>query len=63
MRSRRCIALYDCEADRADELAFKEGQVILVLNEITDDDEWMEGCLENHPNKRGVFPVSFVQFV
>lgn len=60
LKPRRCRALYDCDADREDELAFKEGEVITILSEITDDDDWMEGIIEGQPDRRGVFPASFV---
>jgi Arf-GAP/SH3 domain/ANK repeat/PH domain-containing protein len=63
LKHRRCLALYDCEADREDELAFREGEVIIVLNDVTDDDEWMEGVIEGEPQRRGVFPVSFVHIL
>ncbi|KAI1289605.1 Arf-GAP with SH3 domain, ANK repeat and PH domain-containing protein 1 [Halotydeus destructor] len=60
---RRCQALYDCDADRDDELAFAEGEVILIVNEKTDDDDWMEGVVEGQPERRGVFPSSFVHIL
>lgn len=60
---RRCRALYDCEADNDDELTFEEGDIIVVLNEETEDDNWMEGVLEAHPKRRGLFPMSFVQML
>ncbi len=60
---RRCRALYDCEADNDDELTFEEGDVILVLNEETEDENWMEGVLEADTAKRGLFPVSFVHML
>ena len=60
---RRCIALYDCEADQADELSFTVGEVILILNEVTNDEDWMEGMIENDPSRRGLFPVIFVEFI
>lgn len=60
---RRCRALYDCNADNDDELEFKEGEILLVLNERTDDDNWMEGEIEGDPSRRGMFPVSFVQML
>lgn len=59
-QAKRCRALYDCSADNEDELSFREGEVIIVLNEQTDDDNWMEGMVENEPERRGMFPVSFV---
>ncbi|XP_046981213.1 arfGAP with SH3 domain, ANK repeat and PH domain-containing protein isoform X7 [Schistocerca americana] len=57
---RRCRALYDCEADNDDELSFKEGEVIIVTNTQTDDENWMEGEVEGQPSRKGMFPVSFV---
>ncbi|EZA47681.1 arfGAP with SH3 domain, ANK repeat and PH domain-containing protein isoform X2 [Ooceraea biroi] len=60
---RRCRALYDCEADNEDELSFREGEVIIVTNEQTDDDNWMEGALERAPDRRGMFPISFVHML
>ena len=60
---RRCRALYDCQADNDDELSFREGEVILITNEYTDDDNWMEGMIENESNRRGMFPISFVHML
>lgn len=57
---RRCTALYDCDADNDDELSFKEGDVIVVTNDHTDDDNWMEGYLEARPECSGMFPIMFV---
>ena len=59
----KCRALYDCEADREDELSFKEGEVILVLSEKTEDEDWMEGFIEGDLSRRGLFPTSFVQMI
>ncbi|KPU77055.1 uncharacterized protein Dana_GF11212, isoform B [Drosophila ananassae] len=60
---RRCRALYDCIADNDDELEFKEGEILIVLNERTDDENWMEGIIEGQPARRGMFPVSFVHML
>lgn len=60
---RRCRALYDCEADNDDELTFEEGDIIVILNEDTEDENWMEGCLLTDHTKRGLFPVSFVHML
>lgn len=60
---RRCRALYDCSADNDDELEFKEGEILIVLNERTDDENWMEGIIEGEPTRRGMFPVSFVHML
>ncbi|XP_018578890.1 arfGAP with SH3 domain, ANK repeat and PH domain-containing protein isoform X2 [Anoplophora glabripennis] len=60
---RRCKALYDCAADNDDELSFQEGEIIIVINEHTDDDNWMEGMVENEPERTGMFPISFVHML
>lgn len=60
---RRCKALYDCAADNDDELSFQEGEIIIVINEHTDDDNWMEGMVENEPDRIGMFPISFVHML
>lgn len=60
---KRCQALYDCVKDNEDELSFQEGEVIIILNEQTDDDNWMEGMVESEPERRGMFPVSFVHML
>ncbi|XP_064488613.1 arfGAP with SH3 domain, ANK repeat and PH domain-containing protein-like isoform X2 [Ornithodoros turicata] len=60
---RRCRALYDCCADQKDELSFSEGEIIVIISEITEDDEWMEGMIEGEPHRRGVFPTSFVHML
>ncbi|XP_073957481.1 arfGAP domain of ASAP isoform X2 [Choristoneura fumiferana] len=60
--TRRCRALYDCSADNEDELSFREGEVIVVINERTEDDNWMEGQVEG-TCRRGMFPVSFVHML
>lgn len=38
---RRVKTIYDCEADNEDELAFAEGEVIVVTGE--EDQEWWVG--------------------
>lgn len=60
---RRCRALYDCCADQQDELSFSEGEIIVIISEITEDDQWMEGMIEGEPERRGVFPTSFVHML
>jgi len=62
-RYRRCRAMYDCEADNEDELSFEEGDVIMILAEETEDENWMEGILESDPERRGLFPSSFVHIL
>ncbi|CAG7828271.1 unnamed protein product [Allacma fusca] len=61
---KKCRALYDCEADNSDEISFRQGEIILILNERTEDDNWMEGLiLDDHGSRRGMFPISFVEFL
>ncbi|XP_021956640.1 arfGAP with SH3 domain, ANK repeat and PH domain-containing protein isoform X2 [Folsomia candida] len=62
---KRCRALYDCEADNNDEISFRQGDIILIVNERTEDDNWMEGVVldDDNGNRRGMFPVSFVQLL
>lgn len=62
-RYKRCRALYDCEADNEDELSFEEGDIIIIIAEETEDDNWMEGILETNPDNRGLFPASFVHML
>ncbi|XP_078584414.1 arf-GAP with SH3 domain, ANK repeat and PH domain-containing protein 2-like isoform X16 [Branchiostoma floridae x Branchiostoma japonicum] len=57
-KSRRVRAAFRCKADNADELTFAEGEIIVVLAEP--DKEWWEGHIEGQPERRGLFPVSFV---
>jgi len=63
IRAKRCRTLYDCNADREDELAFKEGEMIVILSEKTDEEAWMEGFIEGEPERKGVFPVNFVEMI
>ena len=59
----RCRALYDCSADNEDELSFHEGDIIIITNMSTEDENWMEGCLEKDPSSKGMFPISFVHML
>ncbi|CAG2170375.1 unnamed protein product [Oppiella nova] len=63
LRHRRWLALFDCEPDREDELAFREGEVIVEINDVTADQDWMEGIIEGDPQRRGVFPLSYVRLL
>lgn len=36
---------------------------MIVLNEKTNDENWMEGVIENDHSRRGMFPVSFVHML
>ncbi|XP_045907136.1 arf-GAP with SH3 domain, ANK repeat and PH domain-containing protein 1a [Micropterus dolomieu] len=55
---RRVKTIYDCQADNEDELTFAEGEVIVVTGE--EDQEWWIGHIEGQPERKGVFPMSFV---
>ncbi|XP_064596881.1 arf-GAP with SH3 domain, ANK repeat and PH domain-containing protein 2-like isoform X3 [Liolophura sinensis] len=58
---RRCRALYHCTADNEDELSFQEGEIIVIIRE--EEEDWWEGEIEGDPNRRGLFPVSFVHIL
>ncbi|XP_055723801.1 arf-GAP with SH3 domain, ANK repeat and PH domain-containing protein 1 isoform X2 [Salvelinus fontinalis] len=57
----RVQAIYGCVGDHHDELTFNEGEVLVVLGE--DDADWWHGYVEGQPNKKGLFPSSFVQLL
>ncbi|XP_009694632.1 PREDICTED: arf-GAP with SH3 domain, ANK repeat and PH domain-containing protein 2-like [Cariama cristata] len=54
----RVRALYDCDADREDELTFRTGEIIVVSEK--EDSNWWKGWIEGQPHRQGVFPASFV---
>ncbi|XP_034278197.1 arf-GAP with SH3 domain, ANK repeat and PH domain-containing protein 1 isoform X1 [Pantherophis guttatus] len=58
---RRVKTIYDCQADNDDELTFVEGEIIIVTGE--EDQEWWIGHIEGKPERKGVFPVSFVHIL
>ncbi|XP_074657096.1 arf-GAP with SH3 domain, ANK repeat and PH domain-containing protein 1-like isoform X2 [Tubulanus polymorphus] len=58
---RRCKALYPCIAGSSDELSFQEGEIINVVK--ADGEEWWEGEVEGHPDRRGLFPVTYVHIL
>uniref|UniRef100_A0A8C9S9A9 ArfGAP with SH3 domain, ankyrin repeat and PH domain 1a n=1 Tax=Scleropages formosus TaxID=113540 RepID=A0A8C9S9A9_SCLFO len=57
-KARRVKTIYDCQADNDDELTFSEGEVIIVTGE--EDQDWWIGHIEGQPERKGVFPMSFV---
>ena len=63
LRRRRCRALYDCAADLEDELSFHEGEIIIILQEETEDGDWMLGHVEGQPQRKGKLPVNFVHML
>lgn len=58
---RRVKTIYDCQADNDDELTFVEGEVIIVTGE--EEQEWWIGHIEGQPDRKGVFPMSFVHIL
>ncbi|VDL92293.1 unnamed protein product [Schistocephalus solidus] len=58
---RRCRALYDCEAENADELTFRKDEVICIVKSVEPD--WWEGYIEDSPSRRGLFPVPYVKLL
>ncbi|XP_038153843.1 arf-GAP with SH3 domain, ANK repeat and PH domain-containing protein 1 isoform X3 [Cyprinodon tularosa] len=60
-KTRRVKTIYDCQADNDDELTFAEGEVIIVTGE--EDQEWWIGHIEGEPERKGVFPMSFVHIL
>uniref|UniRef100_A0A8C5MF89 ArfGAP with SH3 domain, ankyrin repeat and PH domain 1 n=1 Tax=Leptobrachium leishanense TaxID=445787 RepID=A0A8C5MF89_9ANUR len=60
-KMKRVKTIYDCQADNDDELTFVEGEIIIVTGE--EDQEWWIGHVEGHPDRKGVFPVSFVHIL
>ncbi|XP_036935830.1 arf-GAP with SH3 domain, ANK repeat and PH domain-containing protein 1 isoform X4 [Acanthopagrus latus] len=60
-KARRVKTIYDCQADNDDELTFAEGEVIIVTGE--EDQEWWIGHIEGDPERKGVFPMSFVHIL
>ncbi|XP_029447892.1 arf-GAP with SH3 domain, ANK repeat and PH domain-containing protein 1 isoform X3 [Rhinatrema bivittatum] len=60
-KAKRVKTIYDCQADNDDELTFIEGEIIIVTGE--EDQEWWIGHIEGQPERKGVFPVSFVHIL
>ncbi|KAL0968435.1 hypothetical protein UPYG_G00266810 [Umbra pygmaea] len=50
-----CRALYRFVAENDGELSFKEGDLIILTNQI--DDNWYEGMISG---ESGFFPISYV---
>ncbi|XP_066494679.1 arf-GAP with SH3 domain, ANK repeat and PH domain-containing protein 3 [Tiliqua scincoides] len=57
-RLKRAMALADCKGDKARELTFSKGEVIVVTRE-EDEQSWV-GFIEGDGTRTGVFPSSFV---
>ncbi|XP_042295139.1 arf-GAP with SH3 domain, ANK repeat and PH domain-containing protein 3 isoform X5 [Sceloporus undulatus] len=57
-RPKRVMALADCKGDKARELTFSKGEVIVVTRE-EDQQSWI-GFIEGDGTRTGAFPSSFV---
>ncbi|XP_077193918.1 arf-GAP with SH3 domain, ANK repeat and PH domain-containing protein 3 isoform X2 [Paroedura picta] len=57
-RLKRAMALADCKGDKARELTFSKGEVIVVTRE-ENEQNWV-GFIEGDGTRTGVFPSSFV---
>ncbi|KAH0631246.1 hypothetical protein JD844_005497 [Phrynosoma platyrhinos] len=57
-RPKRVMALADCKGDKARELTFSKGEVIVVTRE-EDEQSWI-GFIEGDGTRTGAFPSSFV---
>ncbi|KAJ3223556.1 Unconventional myosin-Ie [Clydaea vesicula] len=51
-----CKALYDYDSSEADELSFKAGDIITIINK--DDEGWWTGNLRG---KKGLFPANYTE--
>lgn len=59
----RSKALYSCTPDNDDELGFGKGEIIAITSELTADPEWWQGYIEGQPERRGIFPATFVRIL
>ncbi|KAG7258031.1 hypothetical protein CRUP_036108 [Coryphaenoides rupestris] len=53
-----CRCLYNFEPENAGELGFKEGDVIILTNQI--DENWYEGMISG---ESGFFPINYVEVI
>ncbi|NXM79651.1 ASAP1 protein, partial [Oenanthe oenanthe] len=60
-RQKRVKAVTDCKGDKARELTFSKGEVIVVTRE--EDEQIWVGFIEGDGSRTGVFPASFVHLL
>ncbi|XP_053854872.1 arf-GAP with SH3 domain, ANK repeat and PH domain-containing protein 3 isoform X1 [Vidua macroura] len=60
-RQKRVRAVADCKGDKARELTFSKGEVIVVTRE--EDEQIWVGFIEGDGSRTGVFPASFVHLL
>ncbi|XP_015504954.1 arf-GAP with SH3 domain, ANK repeat and PH domain-containing protein 3 isoform X2 [Parus major] len=60
-RQKRVKAVADCKGDKARELTFSKGEVIVVTRE--EDEQIWVGFIEGDGTRTGVFPASFVHLL
>ncbi|XP_047666759.1 SH3 domain-containing protein 21 [Tachysurus fulvidraco] len=55
-----CQVMFDYAAISEDELDLKKGEIVTIINKVTDDEGWWEGELNG---RRGFFPDNFAMII